>query len=550
MTDFSLYAGRWIALDENDEVVSVGENPTDCRATARLARPKDRLRLVWISPHPPYLSLPEWPLRQLRGLLREEEIWLAGGAVRDLLLERSLHDWDFAVAGQAMSLARRVANALGGAYVTLDAERDTGRVVIEDPNTHRPITLDFARLRGETIIEDLLWRDFTINAMALTLDGEIIDPQRGREDLRAGIIRATSDSTFTDDPARLLRAVRTAREIGFDIESRTRKEIRRHAGRIVDVSAERVRDELLRILATIPAATALEMLNDLRLLHPTLPEIAALQAVEQSWPHYYPTAWEHTLVALAAHEGLGATLRGQPLPRHVKRMVGAPIWAWGTLESSLMPFQSTLLSYLGESLSVGMTRSKLLKWGVLFHDVGKAQTRTVDNEGRAHFYGHTETGSDQTQARLTSLRFPKHAHRFVTTLVAEHMRIIGLSQNLPLSRRAVYRFYRDTGAAGIGVILISLIDALAVWGPKLTEKRWARLLSAVERLITDYFERREEVVDPPPLLSGHDLLAMGIPQGPTLGRLLNELREVQAAKAVTTREEALAWVRSRYEPTK
>ena len=112
MADFSPYAGRWVALTETNTVAGIGMTLDEARYAARAARPKERLRLAWIAPHPPYIPLPEWPLAHLKAILPTEGIWLAGGPVRDLLLGRDLHDWDFAVVENGRGLARKVANAL------------------------------------------------------------------------------------------------------------------------------------------------------------------------------------------------------------------------------------------------------------------------------------------------------------------------------------------------------------------------------------------------------------------------------------------------------
>ncbi len=541
MADLSLYAGHWITLGEAGDVVSVAHTAAEARVAGRQQRPKERLRLLWITPHPPHLALPAWPFEALHPQLPADALWLVGGAVRDLLLQRELHDWDFAVAGATMPLARRIANAIGGAYVTLDAEHDTARVVVKDPATQVPITLDFAALRGGSIEDDLRWRDFTVNALALTLDGRLIDTTGGLNDLTAQQIRATSDATFTQDPARLLRAVRCAGELGFNIEAHTLTAIRRHAPLIETVAAERTRVELLRILQLIPAAPTLRLADGLGLLAYVLPELTALHTVAQSRPHHYASAWEHTLAAVSAVEGVLATLMGRAFPAQSCRTVNAPPWAWELLQKTLGTLQKPLCDYLGTLESVEMSRADLLKWGALLHDIGKTDTRTVDEHGLTHFYGHTESGEQRADTRLSALRFPNKAREFVAALVAGHMRLATMNKEPP-TRRAMYRFYRDTGAAGVSITLLTLADTLAVWGPTLQEQRWERLLDLIATLLHTYFTQQEEIIAPRPLLTGADLLALEIPQGPRIGALLAQLREAQAAGEITTREEALALV--------
>lgn len=541
MADLSIYAGRWIALTENDTVAGVGTTLEDARLTGNSTHPKDHLRLLWVSPHPPHIAIPDWPLHTIHSFL-PSDTWLVGGPVRDLLLARTPHDWDFATTQQAMALARVVADKLDAVYYPLDAERDTGRVVVKHPATRHPITLDFAALRGDTIEADLRLRDFTINAMALSLDGVLIDPTHGQRDLQARLIRATNTHAFEDDPLRLLRAVRQANHLNFRIEAQTAATIRAQAETIHSVAPERIQIELLYLLKSPDATRGMELLDRMGLAEHTLPEIHVLQTIEQSWPHYCDDAWTHTLAALATFEAIQEQLRGNPIPAHTRQYAPAPTWVWPMLNTMLISFQTTLLDYLKTPVSSEITREDLVKWSALFHDTGKATTSTRDEHGLIHFYTHPEVGATLTQARLEKLHFPNKAVEFASTLVKAHMRLIELRKNPP-GRRAAYRFYRDTGDAGVGVVLLVLADTIAVWGLKLEKGHWRTLLHAAQLLLQAYFEKHTEVVAPQPLLNGHDLMALGIPQGPAIGQLLEALREAQAVRDVVSRETAEAFVR-------
>ena len=547
MTDLSLYAGRWIALTENSEVASVGISLGDVQHTGRLNRPKEHLRYAWVSPHPPYIAIPAWPLVEIGAVLPKHEVWLAGGPVRDLLLGRPLHDWDFAVSSRGLKLTRQVADTLDAAYYPLDVARDTGRAVAKDPNTQQMITLDFARLRGATIEDDLRRRDFTINAMALTLGGRLIDPTGGQQDLEKRCIRATSDNTFSDDPARLLRAVRQSNSLKCDIEAHTRHLIQTQASSIRTIAPERVRTELFNMLAVSTCIPSLQTMHTLTLLPHVLPEIAALHTVEQSWPHYYNSGWDHTLATVAALEGIFALLEGQP-PHDTTlhsgdaaHLVPIPRWAWSMLADALLSMQTPLLDYIRTELNTDMPRAILLKWGALFHDVGKVDTRSVDADGHVHFYGHAERSATLTCQRLEALHFPKKALKFTRTLVADHMRVISFGKKPP-SRRAAYRFYRATEDAGVGTLLVALADTLAVWVRQLAPPYWQTLLNSTQILLKTYFNHQDDIIKPPLLLTGHDLLAMGIPQGRQIGTLLTTLREAQAAGDIQDREAAITFI--------
>ncbi len=541
MNDFSLYAGRWVALTESHHVVGVGSTCEEAQVIGRSRQPKEHLRLVWISPHPPHVAFPDWPLSVLRPFLDPERVWLAGGVVRDLLLNRPMHDWDFVVDGDAISLARHIADTLQVPFYPLDEQRDTGRALLPQPGSGKPVYLDFAKLRAPSLTEDLWLRDFTINAMALSLDGQLIDPTGGRRDLRQQLIRVTQPRSFDDDPLRLLRAVRQAESLGFSLAPATKELLQDKAALIVTVSHERVRMELRQILQFSPVRSGLEASQSLGLLSHTLPEIDVLRNVPQSAPHVYPNVWEHTMAALAAIEGITSLVKGSARGANSARP--GTHRAWQALTAILHPWQPQLLAYLRTEMDGKISRGELLKWGTLYHDVGKAQTRTVDERGRTHFYTHEVIGAQLARQRLAQLRFPTKAQDFVDTLVREHMSLLTYRRQRP-TRRAIYRFYRRCGDAGVGVVLLALADTLAVFGKTLSMTKWEMLLRSADDFMQAYFAQHAQIVAPRPLLSGKDVLALGIPQGPQVGFWLERLREMQAEGQLATREEALAWLES------
>ena len=227
-------------------------------------------------------------LERVRPLLpADHRVFLVGGTVRDAILGRAAHDLDFVVLqGDALRLAKRVADRLQQSYYPLDVERCTGRVVVEEPSG--PLMLDFALARGSDLTADLLARDFTVNALALPPEGrviaDVIDPTGGLQDLALKQIRAVGPGALLADPVRCLRAVRQAHELGFSLEMGTVTLVQQAVPRVGQVSAERLRDELVKILGLVAPVPAIHMLQALGLLAPMLPEVAALPA----------GAWEHT----------------------------------------------------------------------------------------------------------------------------------------------------------------------------------------------------------------------------------------------------------------
>ncbi len=475
-------------------------------------------------------------LAQIVGLLREMETpaYLVGGAVRDTLLrarfargERPSHLWDldFAVPNDGMRIARRLADALGAAYYALDDERDVGRVVWAGHQGETHI-VDVARFQGPDLEADLAGRDFTINAMArdATHDfHQLIDPHEGRADLEAGQLRAVSDQSLRDDPVRGLRAVRLAAELGFEIEPRTQTLIQEAAPGLAEVSAERMRDELVKILSLPATADSLRRLDTLNLLAEILPEVTVLKGVAQTMPHRW-NAYEHTLHTVAACEAL--------LP-----LVGSPV-------HPDVPFPDQVANHLGIAVTGGHSRRLLLTLAALLHDVGKADTASVAPDGRARFIKHERVGAKMAAKALRRLRFAGAAVRLVETVVRHHLRPLQLAWQGVVSKRAIHRFFRDTGDSGVEIALLALADRRATLSSQVIDDHFATLQEAVRMLLDAYFNRQQTVVGQNPLLTGHDLIQrFGLREGPEVGRVLTALVEAQAVGQVTSRQQAEAWIR-------
>jgi tRNA nucleotidyltransferase/poly(A) polymerase len=466
---------------------------------------------------------------------RSIEAYLVGGCVRDWLLGRSSHDIDFAVAGDAVKLARRLADRMGGAFVLLDQERCTGRAVIRGEDSQR-LFIDFARLQGDDILTDLSKRDFTVNAIAVAVEvdtgARIIDPYDGRRDLQLGLVRAVSETAFQDDPLRTLRAVRIAAEMDASLEQGTEELLRQAVSLLVNVSAERVRDELVKVLALLGAARNLRYLDELGLLAVIIPELETLKGVEQSKPHHLDV-FEHSLETVNRLEEVVEALKGGEAADGELSLVSL----------LLSPFSRQLSAHLSPPISGDCCRLTVLKLAALLHDLGKPATRTFDDEGRIHFYGHEGEGTEIGGAILRRIRFGGREVSLAKTIVANHMRPCLLAREKVVTRRAVYRFFRDTGDAGVDTLLLYLADHLATWGSNLRMARWRRRVEFVASMLTDYYERHQKVISPPRLISGHDLMEeFGLEEGPRIGELLEAVREAQAEGEVETKEAALALV--------
>ncbi|MCL0046622.1 HD domain-containing protein [Dehalococcoidales bacterium] len=472
-------------------------------------------------------------LTKVSSFLTEQgvESYLVGGFVRDVLLGRDTADIDIAVATDALEIAPKVASALGGSYVLLDEVNRVGRVVLVNQEVARGRwQLDFSTFKG-SIEPDLARRDFTIDAMAVNL-GElkkvtpIIDPFNGWNDLKQGMIRAVSETVFKSDAVRLLRAVRLAAELGFNIDNQTQSLLRRYSHLITNVAGERIREELLRLLATSQAGQFLTHLDELGLLTTIIPELNQAKGVNQPREHFWDV-FDHSLKTITAvdfllHQGGWEYASDQVL--------------------AIAPWSTALSQHFDLEVSGGSTRGSLLKLAALFHDIAKPQTKAIDAQGRMRFLGHAKEGAAIVANILERLRFSSKEIKLVEAMVRHHLRPLQMSQNELPTPRAIYRYFRDTAGAGIDILFLSLADHLATSGPNLNLAQWQKHAQLVEYVLGQRFQE-ETLITPPKLVNGHDLInVFALSPGPKIGELLEAVREAQASGEVTTREEALAYI--------
>jgi poly(A) polymerase/tRNA nucleotidyltransferase (CCA-adding enzyme) len=497
--------------------------------------------VLWKLPHP--------ALAELLSALSQAQtpVYVVGGAVRDLLLQRKveLTDLDLVLGEGAIPVARRVADRLGWAYYPLDEARDVARLVFM-PSASTPLVCDIAGMRGGSIEADLLLRDFTVNAMALAFttasaSPSLIDPVGGQSDLQRRLLRRVSPMSIADDPVRLLRAVRLATQLDFKIETETEGQVRRLARTIQFVSPERVRDELWKLMLAPRPQHGIEMLNDIGLLALVLPEVAATIGVEQTFPHLYPV-YEHTLNALAD----AAALRDWITKDHVT----PPNQAHAFVQEKLAIWRHRLRNHFGGVVASGHLRADWLLWYVLFHDVGKPQTRTVEttNQGmiRTRFFEHEAIGAELTEQRLTTLRFSRNEIELAASAVRTHMRPHHLHTSFagqPISRRAMFRFFRDVGGkhSGIGpgldAILVALADRLSVTQDIPPDD--TGYVEHLGQLLQFAFEYGGQITQP--LVDGHTLMRrLSVAPGPRLGALVEHLMEVQAEGEIRSEEDAIS----------
>ena len=459
-----------------------------------------------------------------------ENVWVVGGAVRDTIQGREFHDVDLAVEGDSAGVGRAVADFLGGTPVVLEPWNVTRVAVPPDDGESTPYIVDISGYQGK-IEDNLRSRDFTVDAMAIPLRAwdtderfdALVDPTGGLGDLARHVLRITGDGVFQDDPGRMLRGVRIANQLAFRMDPDTARAIRRDASRLDRVSAERVRDEFLAILAADGARTQLEVLDRLDLLCRVIPELEATRNCDQPRAHHYWDVWGHSLHCVEYAEAITAGHRNNAI------YTMAP---WTVKEDA----------HFAEIIGDGHNRRTVLKLAALFHDIAKPQTKGPDQNGRIRFLGHSVQGAEVTESRLRAMRISRRATALVSAMVLHHLRPSQLRERDQMpSTRAIYRYYRDLGDAAVDTLYLAMADFLAARGPELSPERWnnyARMIATVLEAGAAPPAREE---GPRALLNGHDLMdKLNIQPSPVVGVLLEKLREAQAVGEIANRDEALA----------
>ncbi|MFM7246027.1 MAG: HD domain-containing protein [Actinomycetota bacterium] len=436
--------------------------------------------------------------------------WLVGGAVRDVLLGHPLADWDLVTEGDPEALARRVGRAVDAPVFPLSERHSSWRVA----DRGREIDVTGA---PDGIAADLARRDLTVNAIALRLaDGRVEEAPGGRADVEAGVLRAVSDGAFRDDPLRLLRLVRLHAELGLAVEAGTADLARRDAALAARAAGERQRMELERMLRSRDPVDALRLMGDLGLLAAVLPEVAALAAVDQNRYHHLDVL-DHTLQVVDAAADL----------------VEHPAGGFGAAADAVR-------AALAEPLDAESDVALAVLWAALLHDVAKPQTRTAFDDGHIGFPGHAQLGAEVADAILGRLRASTALRRCVAVLVREHLRLGFLVSAGEPDARAVHRYRVATDPYATASLVVSLADRWSTRGTR-ARQRWIRRH-------TELAERMALALAAPvpaPLVRGDRLAeALGVAPGPELGELLARIAEEQAAGAIASEADAIAFART------
>ncbi len=431
------------------------------------------------------------PIKKIKeyAVRANKQVYLVGGVLRDILLDKEIGDIDVAISGKGEDFAKAL-----GKYFQLKKGLDEIRVIVDDMN------VDVLGLGTTEILDDLARRDFTINAMAYNLlDKRFIDPFNGVKDIENGIIRTISRKNIVEDSCRILRGLRFRATFGFEIEEGTMKLLKEYSGNLSKVAPERIHFELVLIFNQDKAYLSI------------IPEIfdqifpGFLKMKELEGGKITKDLLEHSILTLKEIESIFKDL------------------------SLFGRYQKKVEKYIKEN-QVGLRLSALL------HDIKKPDTMEVEGN-EIHFYGHDRMAGEWFKAKAKSLMFSSAEREYISLLIQNHMWIHLLSSQKEITERAKRRMIFRLGEDVIGLSLLALADQKASTG-----EEDPHLLAVCNEIIQYYFSTKDEVEEP--LLKGRDLIEhFNLTEGPILGKILTRVQSAYEEGEIRTKEEALEFVR-------
>jgi poly(A) polymerase len=445
-------------------------------------------------------------LSKLSRLAKEKKVplFLVGGYLRDLLFATERKDYDFALPKEAASSIKIIEEALGLHFFMVGKEETntiTFRIIKEG------LFVDIAFLQGKTIEEDLKRRDFTINAMAFSLQDETFHSVEGAlEDMGKKLIRTVSDRSIDQDPLRMLRAIRYLCTLeGFTLDEDLPREISSKKGHLSKTPGERIKTELDQILLSPRPFSGVKSLYESTLLLTLFPELGGLESLGQGEYHHL-NVLPHVLLA-------------------IEKISWALEWVASRGKKISLIEEDRLATY----------------YAILFHDIGKQDTYAEDEKGRVHFYFHESHSCQRAEGIMERLRFSNKLRDRILRLVQHHMRIL----NLPSGTKegALKRLVNQMGEETPLLVLHTLADKeasrgiLSVQIDEVVEGHCLRILELFGE---------KDIVHPPTLINGHDVMALGYSPGPQVGKILEFIRQKQVEGEIKNREEALRVLKERF----
>lgn len=440
------------------------------------------------------------------------DIWLVGGAVRDILLDKEILDRDLIVTDfDAKEFSTKVAEFFEGKFIPLDEENKIYRIVLKDKINY----LDITNPIENSLEKDIERRDLSVNAIAINIKtGEIYDPTDGLKDFENEILNGIREENFTDDPLRLLRIFRFHSTLGFKISHELMNIAKKHAALINRSAKERVEYELMKLFDGKYADSALLKLDECRVLGYIFSFVKELKQVPPN-AHHHLDLFNHSIETV----------------RQIQILY----------ENS----SDFVKEHLEKVDFGGFSRLAHLKLAAFMHDIGKFSTWVIEEDtGRHRFYKHDDVGSKMAPDILRKLSFSNKQIKYIQKMIKNHMYATMVVCSPELTDKIMMRYVRKMEDDSIDAIIIGKADRLSALGPEITREIVNENLTMLDKLMHFYIDSLETIKSLPKLLDGNEIMELlNIKPSPKLGKILNELHEAQLNGDITTKEQALEFVK-------
>ena len=433
----------------------------------------------------------------------DSDVYLVGGAVRDYLLGKTSYDKDIIVKN-AKQFAQDFCQKVDGTLIELDLENHIYRVVLSDKINYVDVT------EANNLESDLKRRDFTINSIAINLkNNEIIDVNNGQQDLKNKIIRSISEQNIVEDPLRILRAYRFSAILGFEIENKTKQQIKKYIQLIKNPAIERINYELMKLFeGKYTAKVLLEMTDLIDILYPIFIDVKKVPKNT----HHHLNLFEHSIETVNQIQKL--------------------------YESS----NDEVKSHLEKQDFGAFSRLAHLKLAGFLHDIGKYSTWTIEGD-RHRFIKHDDIGSKMAKEILKQNKFSKKQIEYIANMIKNHIYPSQVVSSENINEKIYMRYIRKMEANVIDNIILAKADRLSARGPAITEDIVLENIRNLDNLLNYYLSIKDKLKPIPKLLTGDEIMELKkIPQSPLLGEIIKSLKEEQLEGNIITKEDAINFV--------
>lgn len=443
----------------------------------------------------------------------DNNIYLVGGAVRDFFLGKDTLDRDLIVTDEdAGAFSRRVSDFFGGVFIPLDEENKIYRVVLPDKQNY----LDITNPIGGSLEADIARRDLTMNAIAVDIrNGDIIDYTGGVSDIENKIIKGVKEKNFIDDPLRLLRIFRFYSILGFQIDDTLLNIAQANSNLVLKSARERIEYELMKLFSGSFVPSALYKMDECSILDIIFPFVRELKQVPKN-AHHHLNLFDHSI----------ETIR--------------------QLDCLYNASSEFVKSHMENVDFGGFSRLAHLRLACFMHDIGKFSAWTIEEDtGRHRFIKHEDIGAKMSEKFLKSMCFSNKQISYISSIVKNHMYPSAVVSSPELSEKVMMRYIRKSGDSVIDNILIAQADRLSARGPEVTDEMVKDNIDGLNKLLNFYLNIKDTLKPLPKLLDGNDVMQiLNIKPSKQLGYIMNALQEAQISGDVTTKDEAVLFVKT------